>query len=330
MSIYKKTIFLSNKNNKIKATALLTLEKTENGTFGTIKSFGLENYNNLVLGLKINNEILKQNIILNNSSSYKFKLKSNLNFDGIITSIIVENKDNFINALVWGNNDNSPSNMLYEFKENFNNPTIKSSIRQTNIEENSNVTNNAKSTNIANLFESTDEEIEQVINQNLENQHIGNYKNEKSISQTNNKLSQDDIETLQKSSLESVKKTASNILETKNASNENNDNFFDMISEQLDDLFGKYPHFKELEELVPGSKWIKVDFENDGKYYIIGLIYENEVLKYIAYGVPGEKDKLPDELNGFSQWLQLNENEGYWIMYQDAETGESIQLNDVV
>jgi hypothetical protein len=38
----------------------------------------------------------------------------------------------------------------------------------------------------------------------------------------------------------------------------------------------------------------------------------------------------PNEFNGLSQWLPLDpdkpEELGYWIIYQDAESGESVEI----
>lgn len=107
--------------------------------------------------------------------------------------------------------------------------------------------------------------------------------------------------------------------------------FYCLIKEQVDELFAKYPPEKELEKLLPGSKWVKVDYENDGHYYVIGLIYENQELKYICYGVPGTHDKEPpSDFAKYSQWLplvpSLPEGEGYWLMYQDANDGHSVNL----
>ena len=41
-----------------------------------------------------------------------------------------------------------------------------------------------------------------------------------------------------------------------------------------------------MSQIIPSSKWVKVDWENNGKYYVIGLIYAYDVLKYVCYGVP--------------------------------------------
>ncbi len=110
--------------------------------------------------------------------------------------------------------------------------------------------------------------------------------------------------------------------------------FYDEIKEQLGLLFSKYEDAKELEDIIPNSKFVRIDYDENGQFYVVGLIYEDGEIKYICYGVPGVwSENCPDELNGLSQWLPLNENEpkgkGYWLSYQDAGNGENIKIEVV-
>ena len=104
-----------------------------------------------------------------------------------------------------------------------------------------------------------------------------------------------------------------------------------MIAEQLQELFDTYPREYSLEKLIDNSKWVKINHEEENKYYVVGLIYDNDDVKYICYGVPGSYyTEPPMELQGYSQWLPTDVNDpynnGYWVMYQDSETGENIYL----
>lgn len=108
--------------------------------------------------------------------------------------------------------------------------------------------------------------------------------------------------------------------------------FFDEIKEQIDELFKKYQPEQILTDLIPNSKWIKVDYEDKGEYYVVGLLYENDEVKYVCYGIPSIfKEEPPKELNGFCQWLPIDTQKengfGYWITYQDANTGENVKMD---
>ena len=108
-------------------------------------------------------------------------------------------------------------------------------------------------------------------------------------------------------------------------------NFYDEIKGQLSLLFERYPEETFLNEIIPNSKWVKVDYEDNGQYFVIGLLYEEGKVAYVCYGMPGEYTTAPPrELSGISQWLPLDPEKpnelGYWIMYQDAETGENVEI----
>ena len=66
-------------------------------------------------------------------------------------------------------------------------------------------------------------------------------------------------------------------------------------------------------------------------YYVFGVIYDESLPHYICYGIPcNNKGVPPKELEGFCQWLPLDisnqEGKGYWISYQDANSGENIKV----
>jgi len=107
--------------------------------------------------------------------------------------------------------------------------------------------------------------------------------------------------------------------------------FFEKLKPQIDKLFEKNPIEDNLQNLIPNSKWAKIEYEDDGDFYVFGLLYdEDDDVRYVCYGVPAvfEEDP-PKELSGFPIWLPLNkENDkgfGYWLTYQDATTGEPVR-----
>ncbi len=107
-------------------------------------------------------------------------------------------------------------------------------------------------------------------------------------------------------------------------------NFYAKLKEQIDDLFTKFPHEEYLESIIDNSSWVKVDYENTGDYYVFGLVKVDNCVKYVCYGVPAVFSKnAPKEIVGYPFWLPLekdkNDGFGYWITYQDSETGESVK-----
>ncbi len=112
---------------------------------------------------------------------------------------------------------------------------------------------------------------------------------------------------------------------------ENRPAFIDKLKPQIDKLFQENPIEANLQNIIPNSKWIKVDYEDDGDFYVFGLLYDEAgQVKYVCFGVPAVfESEAPKELSGFPIWMPLdktnNEGFGYWLTYQDATTGEPIK-----
>ena len=120
----------------------------------------------------------------------------------------------------------------------------------------------------------------------------------------------------------------------KNTSKEQISGFYEQIKNQIETLFEKYERETVLEKLVFNSKWVKVNYDESSNFYVIGLIFneENNRVEYIAYGLPSKNKNLPPEdLKEYSQWLPINvldeQGEGFWVVYQEAENGETIKVN---
>lgn len=110
--------------------------------------------------------------------------------------------------------------------------------------------------------------------------------------------------------------------------------YYSEVSDQLKQLFDTCEKEDALEEIIPNSKWVKVDYANDGNYYVVGLIYENDTLKFVCFGVPGYyASESPKELEGLCKWVSIDSSKpfefGYWITYQDAKTGENVEVEIV-
>lgn len=101
------------------------------------------------------------------------------------------------------------------------------------------------------------------------------------------------------------------------------------VREELEKVFSNFPAEENLAKLFSGSRWAKVFYSGD-KHYVVGIIPENGKEKYVCYGVPANYSKEPPkELKGFCSFIPLSifalEGNGYWMMFQDAVSGECIK-----
>lgn len=106
--------------------------------------------------------------------------------------------------------------------------------------------------------------------------------------------------------------------------------FYGKIKDQIDILFSQNGEEEFLQSAIPQSKWVKVELDGGGDYYVFGLIYDEDELKFVCYGVPGLYTPLPPkQLSGYPVWFPVDKDKkegfGYWLTYQDASTGESVK-----
>ncbi len=106
---------------------------------------------------------------------------------------------------------------------------------------------------------------------------------------------------------------------------------FDTVRAELDEIFFKFPKDEDLSKHFKNSRWARIYYSQE-KYYVVGVVYEDEQEKYICYGVPAKYSKTPPkELDGFCSFIPLSVFDmfgaGYWIMFQDAESGKCVHFN---
>ncbi|MCL2176892.1 MAG: hypothetical protein FWB72_02940 [Firmicutes bacterium] len=107
--------------------------------------------------------------------------------------------------------------------------------------------------------------------------------------------------------------------------------YYYSIKEHLDALFRQHEKVTDLEKIVDNSTWAKVNYDESGKYYIVGIVVraDSNMAEYICYGVPATHTKeAPRQLKGFTQWLPKDTTNpkgyGYWLMFQCAITGNTL------
>ena len=105
--------------------------------------------------------------------------------------------------------------------------------------------------------------------------------------------------------------------------------YYFTAKKELDSLFDKFPSDESLIRYFPDSKWVKIYYSPE-KFYLVGLVRENSSPKYICYGVPDRySEKAPSALDGFCSFIPLSlfdlKGDGYWMIFQDAITGNCIK-----
>lgn len=103
--------------------------------------------------------------------------------------------------------------------------------------------------------------------------------------------------------------------------------YYSAIKEKLLPLFEKYPPISALTAIIPHSSWVKIPY-GENKHYAVGTVKENNVVKYLCYGVPGFYGVKPKGFESYSYFIPLSLfnllGEGYWCVFQEAESGKRV------
>lgn len=108
--------------------------------------------------------------------------------------------------------------------------------------------------------------------------------------------------------------------------------FYERMKDEIDKILSKYPTEKPLEDMIEDSKWVRISY-GEGGFYVFGVLYSDGKPRYVCYGVPAtQSNNPPQSMEGLASFLPASPEDtenGYWVMYQDAETGASIRVNNV-
>lgn len=289
----KKSVVLSGTTNE-NEKAVLSLEKNNDMYDGRLRlyNFATEPKGILSIGFYNNQNVIKAGLSRTSSMLYTFKLDINSIEDEFSCAVV-----NFYNGdlkpLLYGNTQGVENNI-----EKLNKVMNSEFEKDVSVEEVKKVLDD----NGIDYEKDYKDEIEKEIDKNMHSDCLS-CKYRKSFYEKNGVKIEENTEKL---------------------------DFFSEIKSQIDLLFKNNEKEEFLESLIPNSKWVKVEYEESGDYYILGLIYEQDELLYIVYGVPGIYQKMPPkEISGYPIWFPLDANKpesfGYWLSYQDAKTGESIK-----
>ena len=294
--LFKKTLVLSATNGG-NEKAVVNFEKENGDIVGQVKLYNLHDEPNgiLSLGLKEGDAVYKAGLTKIGNMKYSFNYKVPLSLEEFSCAIINICKGE-VKALVHGSTKNSK---------------ITDEILAQAVIEMESV--------------KTASECETVLNNNnivLEDQHLIEQEIDKNLNT---------IECGDKCS--SCKYRYAFFSDEEEQKND--DSFYSSISDDIDKLFSSHNEEEFLCQIIPFSKWVKIENDENDNYYVLGLIYENDQVKYICYGVPGVySNNPPHELKGVAEWLPLDSTKeteyGYWITYQDAQTGENVKATFTV
>lgn len=269
------------------------------------------------IGISAGDDIFKTTASAKELSNLKVELNTSVNNSTKISCVIVKLNEKSYSTLLCGSTETTKAMEKSVFVQNllYKTQIIESQqydkTRQNNHQQNSagfayqNADNFAK--------QSLNERQEEI----FEDEMLENY--------IDKVMAQTEDENRTNKNQDEKKEEFFNNQNEKNFSNA----FYDKVSNQVEKMFEQNEPEKTLEKLLPNSKFCKVN--SDSGFYVFGVITENGFPKCLCYGVPAEYyDVPPKEIEGYCQWLPVDaenyKGSGYWMTYQDAITGENVEV----
>ncbi|MBQ9792441.1 MAG: hypothetical protein IJW32_01670 [Clostridia bacterium] len=344
-----KTLILNNKENK-DFKAILNLKDAEPSY---IKFFNLSNLSkNYALGIKQKNGVVKIPLKLENNNC-QFVLPKSINFDENLFCAVVDVSNVFCPEIV----------LTGSINDSLQNDKIEAAFVSSKPKDTSVLYENLEEEQIEKLIDKNlDDDLNSTYydacakckyrkafyeggeicclnDKNLKENHKTN-KKEVNIFEEKSCILKDNVDKISINNAfenrpveDTQPEQDENIEKDKTLLVGENLGFYEQIKTQIDALFAKYPEEESLKNIISNSKWVRVSFNENNDYYVLGLVYNDsfERVEYISYGMPSMDDKNPPEdLKDFAQWLPidfLNNTKGFWLVYQDALTGETIKIN---
>lgn len=338
MFLFRKNIILvpTDYDGISNTKGLLSFDAYSGKTICNLHCYNLDVQKPLLLGIAIQNRLHKIKIQPSESKNFNFDLDVEIKNGQNISVVLLNVGQSDYQIVLWGSTEIN-NNWQTALKLMLENEGVVSQ-KQSADEPQSHFENDDKIQSKQNF---DDLERFDIIQQNVD-KNIGNSPKNAEIEPNfdENANLTGDVK-LEEYIDKVIELTDEEQFEAQESSNQNEKKFFDTnvdmpkfyqkISPQVEKLFGDNQDEAILSEIIPNSKFCKVDFDDGSGYYVFGIIYQNGLPKYLCYGLPAKKDaKPPIELAEYYQWLPIDtaneQDDGFYLMYQDAETGQNISV----
>ena len=102
--------------------------------------------------------------------------------------------------------------------------------------------------------------------------------------------------------------------------------YYQSVKTEIGKVFTTFPPYYPLIRKYRGSFFVRIDFPSSDKYFVLGVLEKKGEIKYICYGLPAEKEGFEDKDFVFVE----NAPVSFWMLFQDATTGQISALNEFV
>lgn len=104
------------------------------------------------------------------------------------------------------------------------------------------------------------------------------------------------------------------------------ENYYQSVKNEIFKVFVSFPPYFPLTRRYKDSFFVRIDFPSSNKYFVLGVLQQNGAVKYICYGLPAGDKQIDDK----DFVLVKDETQCFWMLFQDAVTGQITTLSEAV
>ena len=100
--------------------------------------------------------------------------------------------------------------------------------------------------------------------------------------------------------------------------------YYREVREKLEKALKTFPKDERLNAVFPHSEWVRAE-----SGALLGIVYENGTPRYLCVAAEKHGD-APEEMEGHASFVPVPyaESEGFYVVFQDADTGAYVTVSD--
>lgn len=102
--------------------------------------------------------------------------------------------------------------------------------------------------------------------------------------------------------------------------------YYESVKNEISRVFVEFPPYYPLIRKYGESFFVRIDFPKSDKYFVLGVLQKDGRVRYICYGLPADRDGLSDKDFVYVD----NAPTGFWMLFQDADSGQISAINGLV
>lgn len=105
-----------------------------------------------------------------------------------------------------------------------------------------------------------------------------------------------------------------------------NSDYYQSVKSEIGKVFTQFPPYYPLIKKYSDAFFVRIDFPSSNKYFVLGVIEADGIIRYICYGLPADGEEFSDKDFVYVD----NSPVSFWMLFQDAQTGQISALSETV